>query len=62
YGSKALIDACKPHRFLNEFAPRTLLRRAMHDQVVARWEELGLPGAPPTLSALDDIEDPDSTS
>jgi len=58
YGSKALIDACKPHRFLKEFAPRTMVRRSTHDRVAARWEELGLPGAPPALSALDDIEGP----
>jgi len=58
YGSKALIDACKPHRFLKTFAPRTLIRKATHDRVAARWEELGLPGVPPSLSALDHLEDP----
>ena len=53
YGSKAMIDACKPHRHIREFPPRTLLRRSVHDRVAARWHELGLPGAPPTLAALE---------
>ena len=54
YGSKAMIDACKPHRHIKEFPPRTLLRRSVHDRVAARWQELGLPGAPPPLAALDE--------
>jgi len=54
YGSKALIDACMSHRHLKEFPPRTLMRRAMHDQVTARWAELGLPGGPPLITAFDD--------
>ena len=56
YGSKALIDACKPHKHLAEFPVRTMIRRPVHDRVVARWEEMNLPGQPPKLSALDDIE------
>jgi 4-hydroxy-3-polyprenylbenzoate decarboxylase len=54
YGSKALIDACKPHRYLNEFPARTLLRRPVYQQVVRRWQELGLDGAPPHLSDFHD--------
>ncbi len=50
YGSKALIDACKPHRYLDEFPKRTLLRRSVYEQVTRRWHELGLDGAPPILS------------
>jgi UbiD family decarboxylase len=50
YGSKALIDACKPHRYLHQFPKRTLLRRPVYEQVARRWGELGLDGAPPTLS------------
>jgi 4-hydroxy-3-polyprenylbenzoate decarboxylase len=53
YGSKAMIDACKPHRHIKEFPPRTLLRRSVHDRVAGRWAEFGLPGAPPPLTALD---------
>ena len=50
YGSKALIDACKPHRYLNEFPRRTLLRKPVYEQVARRWQELGLDGVPPLLS------------
>ena len=49
YGSKALIDACKPHRYLKEFPPRTMLRRAVYERVSKRWRELGFAGDPPSL-------------
>jgi 4-hydroxy-3-polyprenylbenzoate decarboxylase len=50
YGSKALIDACKPHRYLDQFPRRTLLRQPVYEQVARRWRELGLDGTPPTLA------------
>jgi UbiD family decarboxylase len=50
YGSKALINACKNHRFLPSFAKRTRLRKSIYDQVSARWSELGLPGSAPLLT------------
>lgn len=52
YGSKALIDACKPHRHLAQFPERTRVRKSVHDRVAARWRELGLPGQPPVLTSL----------
>src|SRR5262249_62058456 len=52
YGSKALIDACKPHRHLSEFPPCTLLRRSVYESVTRRWQEFGLDGRPPTLSGV----------
>lgn len=53
YGSKALIDACKPHRFIKEFPVRTLLRKSVYDDAVSRWTELGLDGEPPAMNAFD---------
>lgn len=50
YGSKALIDACRPHRFRATHPKRTLLRQTTYEQVIARWNELGLPGEPPVLT------------
>jgi len=50
YGSKALIDACKPHRHLKEFPPSTLLRRDVYERVCERWSELGFSGPPPTFT------------
>ena len=52
YGSKALIDACKPHRHLQQFSPRTLLRRSVYERVTRRWHELGFTTDPPHLSAF----------
>ena len=40
-GSKALIDACKPHRHLKDFPPSTLLRRGVYERVCSRWAEFG---------------------
>ncbi|MCZ7565038.1 MAG: UbiD family decarboxylase [Burkholderiales bacterium] len=54
YGSKALIDACRPHRCLREFPPSTLLAREIRDRVARRWGELGFPGEAPDFPAYDD--------
>jgi len=52
YGSKALIDACKPHRYLKEFPQPTLLRRSVYERVAARWAELGFAEPPPRLTSF----------
>jgi 4-hydroxy-3-polyprenylbenzoate decarboxylase len=52
YGSKVLIDACKPHRHLKEFPQSTLLRKSVHDRVAARWNELGFNGSPRRMTAF----------
>jgi 4-hydroxy-3-polyprenylbenzoate decarboxylase len=54
YGSKALINACKPHRHLDKFPERTMVRRSMRERVASRWNELGLPGTPPAVVTLPD--------
>jgi 4-hydroxy-3-polyprenylbenzoate decarboxylase len=54
YGSKALIDACKPHRYLKDFPKSTLLRHDVYERVAKRWAELGLPGAAPKINAFED--------
>ena len=56
YGSKALINACKEHRYITVFSPRTRVRRSVYDQVARRWAELGFAAPPPTLQAFE--EDP----
>ena len=53
YGSKALINACKEHRYLPVFSKRTTLRREMYDQVARRWKELGLRGTVPEVRAFE---------
>jgi 4-hydroxy-3-polyprenylbenzoate decarboxylase len=49
YGSKVLVNACAPHRYLKQAPRRTLIRREIYDRVSDRWSELGLPGAPPNI-------------
>ncbi len=53
YGSKALINACKEHRYLPVFSKRTRLREETYNRVVARWGEFGLPGSAPTVSGYE---------
>ncbi|MFQ5540261.1 MAG: UbiD family decarboxylase domain-containing protein, partial [Candidatus Binatia bacterium] len=53
YGSKALINACKEHRYLPVFSKRTSLRKEIYDSVATRWRQLGLPGQAPTLQAFE---------
>jgi UbiD family decarboxylase len=52
YGSKVLINACKPHRYLKQFPASTLLRREVYGRVAARWAELGFSDAPPKLNVF----------
>ena len=52
YGSKVLINACKPHRHLAQFPQSTLLRKSVHDRVVSRWGELGFKGTPRKMTAF----------
>jgi UbiD family decarboxylase len=50
YGSKVLIDACKPHSHLAQFPKSTQLREAVYERVASRWTELGFEGAAPRLT------------
>jgi UbiD family decarboxylase len=52
YGSKVLINACKPHRYLKQFPPSTLLRREVYERVAARWAELGFSEDPPKINVF----------
>ncbi len=53
YGSKALINVCKPHKHLAEFPKRTMLRRDIYDSVAASWRALGLPGEVPDIHSFE---------
>jgi 4-hydroxy-3-polyprenylbenzoate decarboxylase len=53
YGSKALINACKEHRYLPVFSKRTALRKETYDRVASMWKKLGLPGEVPTVRAFE---------
>lgn len=49
YGSKILINACTPYRYMKDAPIRTMLRRSVYESVAQRWAELGLPGAAPEI-------------
>jgi UbiD family decarboxylase len=52
YGSKALINACKPHRTIAQFPAATALRQSTYQRVVERWSELGFAGPAPPLNVF----------
>jgi len=52
YGSKVLINACKPHRYLKQFPKPTALRRSTYDRVANRWSELGFERKAPKLTSF----------
>ena len=52
WGSKALINACREHRYLHVFSRRTTIRKEVYDKVAADWKALGLDGEPPRLLAF----------
>lgn len=54
FGSKALIDACRPYKQRNAAPHRAYLRRRTVERVSSRWQELGFSGAPPIFSKLDE--------
>ncbi len=53
YGSKALINACKDHRYIPVFSTRTTLRESTYNKVAANWADLGLPGVIPQVRAFE---------
>jgi 4-hydroxy-3-polyprenylbenzoate decarboxylase len=52
YGSKVLINACKPHQQLKSFPQSTLLRKTVHDRVRERWSELGFAEPAPKMTVF----------
>lgn len=54
YGSKALIYACKEHKYIDRFSKRSKIRRALYDRLSQRWKELGMPGSPPRILAFEE--------
>lgn len=56
YGSKAIINACKEHRYLNVFSKRMKMTEEVYNQVKAKWQKLGLPGQPPEVQLFETFE------
>src|SRR5262245_1565048 len=62
WGSKALINACMDYKHYKTFSRRTKLAKETYEKVVGRWQELGLPGAPPAVSIFEDAKSPGSAT
>ncbi len=56
YGSKALINACKQHKYLKQFARRSRIRREVYEKLLAKWDKLGLPFPPPVIRHFEEDE------
>lgn len=56
YGSKALINACREHRYLKSFSLRTRPRREVYENLKSRWSSLGLEGTPPDIKVFETFE------
>ena len=54
YGSKALINACKEHRYIHVFSKRTLLRKSTYEKVCSKWDKFGLDFPPPELKLFEE--------
>lgn len=50
YGSKALINACTPHKQIGKGPSRAFLRKRVFERVTQRWTELGFDDQPPRLN------------
>jgi 4-hydroxy-3-polyprenylbenzoate decarboxylase len=57
WGSKCLINACKEHKYLKVFSPRTRLRKEIYDRLVERWPEFGFDNPPPRLTHFEEAVD-----
>jgi 4-hydroxy-3-polyprenylbenzoate decarboxylase len=62
WGSKCLINACMDYRFIKTFSKRTKLSKDAYENVVARWQELGLSGSPPVISVFEEEKFPESVT
>ena len=56
YGSKAIINACKEHKYLNSFARRTSITKDAYNKVKDRWARLGLKGEPPIIQVFEEFD------
>lgn len=54
YGSKALINACKEHKYIHVFSKRTLLRESTYQKVRSKWDKFGFDFPPPELTLFEE--------
>ncbi len=54
FGSKVLVNACTPYKYLGKPPIRTMPRQTTYAGLAARWREFGFDRPPPDLSTLAD--------
>ena len=52
FGSKVLVNACTPYKYLGKGPIRTHLRENVYTRVRQRWAELGMPTQVPELGTF----------
>ena len=52
FGSKVLVNACTPYKYLGKPPIRTALRKSVYDRVKGRWLELGMRTRTPELNSF----------
>ena len=50
FGSKVLVNACTPYKYLGQPPIRTHVRQSVYDRVASRWSELGFKTQAPALA------------
>ena len=50
FGSKVLVNACTPYKYLGQPPIRTHVRQSVYDRVASRWSELGFKTQAPVLA------------
>jgi UbiD family decarboxylase len=56
FGSKVLVNACTPYKYLDKPPIRAHLRREVYEKVRDRWAELGFQRSAPRLTTFDDMK------
>lgn len=51
HGSKVLVNACTPYRYIKQAPKRTRIRPSIYSKIAQRWSQLGLEGEAPALSS-----------
>jgi 4-hydroxy-3-polyprenylbenzoate decarboxylase len=52
FGSKVLVNACTPYKYLGQPPIRTQLRESTYASVAGRWSEFGFDKQPPALTTF----------
>ncbi len=54
WGSKALINACKQHKYIKQFSKRSRLSRKVYEKLVSEWDEFGFKFPAPRITNFEE--------